>query len=150
MDKLSFQDAAPRFAIGVLSRRTGVNIETVRYYERVGLLPAPARSEGGHRLYGRGHMLRLSFVRRSRELGFTLEEIRALLNLAEKRDRPCSEARDIAASHLADVRAKISGLRAMERVLVDMVARCAEDATPECPLIEALFEARPARAGSAL
>ncbi|GJD97577.1 MerR family transcriptional regulator [Methylobacterium iners] len=134
------RDRAPRLAIGALSRRTGVNIETVRYYERIGLLPSPARSEGGHRLYGRGHLMRLNFVRRSRELGFTLDEIKALLELAEKRDRPCAEAREVAAGHLSDVRAKISDLRTMERVLADMVARCANGSTPECPLIEALFD----------
>ena len=90
MDKQTLQDTAPRLAIGALSRRTGVNIETVRYYERIGLLPPPARSEGGHRLYGGGHLMRLNFVRRARDLGFTLDEIRALLELAEKRDRPCA------------------------------------------------------------
>ncbi len=140
MDKQVLQDTAPRLAIGALSRRTGVNIETVRYYERIGLLPPPARSEGGHRLYGGGHLMRLNFVRRARDLGFTLDEIRALLQLAEKRDRPCAEAREVAGSHLSDVRAKIADLRAIEGVLVDMVARCAGGTTPECPLIEALFD----------
>lgn len=140
MDKQVLQDTVPRLAIGALSRRTGVNIETVRYYERIGLLPPPARSEGGHRLYGGGHLMRLNFVRRARDLGFTLDEIRALLELAENRDRPCTEAREVAASHLSDVRAKIADLRTMEQVLVDMVARCAEGSTAECPLIEALFD----------
>lgn len=140
MDKETLRDTAPRLAIGALSRRTGVNIETVRYYERIGLLPPPARSEGGHRLYGGGHLMRLNFVRRARDLGFTLDEIRGLLELAEKRDRPCSEAREVAVGHLSDVRAKIADLRTMERVLVEMVARCAEGTTPECPLIEALFD----------
>lgn len=139
MNKQVLLDTAPRLAIGALSRRTGVNVETVRYYERIGLLPPPARSEGGHRLYGGGHLMRLNFVRRARDLGFTLDEIRALLELAEKCDRPCAEAREVATSHLSDVRAKIADLRAMERVLVDMVARCSEGTTPECPLIEALF-----------
>lgn len=139
MDKETLRDTAPRLAIGALSRRTGVNIETVRYYERIGLLPPPARSGGGHRLYGDGNLMRLNFVRRARDLGFTLDEVRALLELAEKRDRPCAKAREVAAGHLSDVRAKIAGLRTMERVLVDMVARCAEGSTPECPLIEALF-----------
>lgn len=84
--------------------------------------------------------MRLNFVRRARDLGFTLDEIRALLELAEKRDRPCAEARDVAASHLSDVSAKIAGLRTMERVLEDMVARCTGGTAPDCPLIEALFE----------
>src|SRR3546814_8957570 len=89
MDRKNLQDTAPRLPIGMLSRRTGCNIETIRYYEKIGLLPAPARSDGGHRLYGHGHLMRLGFVRRARELGFTLDEIRALLRLAEDRDRPC-------------------------------------------------------------
>lgn len=142
MDKLALRDTTPLFTIGVLSRRTGVNIETVRYYERIGLIPAPARSEGGHRLYGGGHLLRLNFVRRARDLGFTLNEVRALLDLAEQRDRPCAEAREVAAVHLTDVRSKIISLRAMERVLSDMVARCAEGSTPDCPIIEALFDTK--------
>lgn len=140
MDKSALSDTAPRLGIGKLSERTGVNIETVRYYERIGLLPSPARSEGGHRLYGSGHLMRLNFVRRARDLGFTLEEIRALLELAEKRDRPCAEAHEVAVIHLGDVRAKIADLRAMERVLKEMIARCSSDSTPECPLIEALFD----------
>lgn len=143
MDKFALRDTTPQFTIGVLSRRTGVNIETVRYYERIGLIPEPARSEGGHRLYGGGHLLRLNFVRRARDLGFTLNEVRALLDLAEQRDRPCSEAREVAAMHLTDVRSKIASLRAMEGVLSDMVARCAEGSTPDCPIIEALFDLHP-------
>lgn len=140
MDKLALRDTTPQYAIGVLSRRTGVNIETVRYYERIGLMPAPARSEGGHRLYGGGHLLRLNFVRRARDLGFTLDEVRALLDLAESRDLPCAEALDVAARHLEDVRTKIAGLRKMETVLAEMVARCAHGSTPDCPILEALFD----------
>jgi hypothetical protein len=79
-------------------------------------------------------------VRRARDLGFTLIEIRALLELAEQRDLPCAEARVVAAAHLGDVRAKLAALRKMEKVLVEMVARCADGATPECPILEALFE----------
>ena len=107
-------------------------------------MPAPARSEGGHRLYGRGHLLRLNFVRRARELGFTLNEIRDLLELAEQRDLPCAEARVVAAAHLGDVRSKLAALRKMEKVLVDMVARCADGATPDCPILEALFDSEAA------
>src|SRR3546814_17515270 len=83
MDRKSLQDTAPRLPIGVMSQRTGCNIETIRYYEKIGLLPLPARSEGGHRLYGHGHLMRLGFVRLARELGFTLDDIRALLQLTE-------------------------------------------------------------------
>lgn len=139
MDRKNLQDTAPRLPIGMLSRRTGCNIETIRYYEKIGLLPAPARSEGGHRLYGHGHLMRLGFVRRARGLGFTLDEIRALLQLAEDRNRPCAEAREVAVVHLADVRAKIADLRAMEAVLAETVLRCADGKSPDCPLLETLF-----------
>src|SRR3546814_15645927 len=131
MDRKSLQDTAPRLPIGVMSQRTGCNIETIRYYEKIGLLPAPARSEGGHRLYGHGHLMRLGFVRRARGLGFTLDEIRALLQLAEDRDRPCAEAREVAVVQLAAVRAKIADLRAMEAVLAETVLLCADAKTPE-------------------
>lgn len=139
MDRKALQDCAPRLPIGELSRRTGCNIETIRYYERAGLLPKPARSGGGHRMYGTAHVMRLSFVRRARELGFTLDEVRALLRLVDERDRPCAEARDLAARHLEDVRAKIADLRHMEAALDETIARCADGRAPECPLIEMLF-----------
>src|SRR3546814_1949009 len=85
----------------MLSRRTGCNIETIRYYEKIGLLPLPARSDGGHRLYGHGHLMRLGFVRRARELGFTLDERRSLLQMNEDRERPCSEPRMVPYVHFA-------------------------------------------------
>lgn len=139
MDREALQDSAPRIPIGELSRRTGCNIETIRYYERAGLLPRPARSEGGHRMYGTGHVMRLGFVRRARALGFTLDEVRALLRLVDDRDRPCAEARDLAARHLEDVQTKIADLRRMEAALERTIAHCADGTAPECPLIEALF-----------
>jgi len=132
-------------AIGELSRRSGVNIETIRYYERVGLLPAPPRSGGGRRIYGPPESRALSFIRRARELGFTLDEIRTLLALsAEDRRRSCAAVRDVAARHLDDIRAKISDLRAMERVLAKTVARCDAGEAAGCPVIETLSRERPA------
>ena len=128
-----------RLAIGALSKQTACNVETIRYYERVGLLPAPARSSGGYRLYGAGHLKRLAFIRRARALGFSLDEVRTLLKLADERKRPCAEVRVVASRHLGDVRAKIADLRAMERVLKRTLARCARGAGSECPLIEALY-----------
>lgn len=145
MDKAVLRDTTPRLPIGALAKGTGCNIETIRYYERIGLLPHPARSEGGHRMYGRGHLKRLGFVRRARDLGFAVEEIRALLRLVDERDQPCNEARQVASAHLADVRIKIAALRAMEKVLRDMVARCDAGTPPDCPLIEALFDEATAR-----
>jgi MerR family mercuric resistance operon transcriptional regulator len=114
----------------------------VRYYEKVGLLPEPPRTASGYRSYNSTHERRLRFVLRARELGFSLDEIRELLRLVDERDRPCAEARDVAAVHLADVRAKIADLRRMERVLEDVVAQCGDGTLPECPLIETLFQER--------
>lgn len=122
-----------------LARRTGSNLETVRYYEKVGLLPEPPRTAAGCCSYDIAHERRLRFVLRARELGFSLEEIRGLLRLVDERDRPCAEARDVAAAHLADIRAKISDLKRMERVLKDVVIQCGDSTLPECPLIETLF-----------
>jgi len=128
-----------RIAIGVLSKQTCTNIETVRYYERGGLLPVPARSSGGYRLYGTDHLKRLSFIRRARALGFSLAEVRKLLTLADQRRRPCSEVRVVAAAHLEDVKSKIADLRRMERVLKETVARCESDGGSHCPVIDALY-----------
>jgi MerR family mercuric resistance operon transcriptional regulator len=122
-----------------LARRTGSNLETVRYYEKVGLLPEPPRSASGYRTYDTTHERRLRFVLRARELGFSLDEIRTLLRLVDERDQPCAEARVVAAAHLQDVRTKIVDLRRMERVLEKVVAQCGDGTLPECPLIETLF-----------
>ncbi|MBI4240203.1 MAG: helix-turn-helix domain-containing protein [Candidatus Rokubacteria bacterium] len=139
------ETASTRLVIGALSRRTGCNIETIRYYERTRLLPTPARSSGGYRLYGTEHLKRLIFIRRARALGFSIHEVRKLLELAEHRRRPCAEARSLAATHLEDVRAKIADLRVMERVLKETVARCGEGTGRHCPLIDALYRDGTAR-----
>jgi MerR family mercuric resistance operon transcriptional regulator len=131
--------ASSRLTIGPLSKRTGCNIETIRYYERVGLLPAPGRSPGGYRLYEDQHLKRLTFIRRARALGFSIDEVRKLLRLADERKRPCPEVRVVAAAHLQDVRAKIADLRAMARVLTETVAQCTNGKSSDCPLIEALY-----------
>ena len=131
----------PALSIGELSRRTGVNIETIRYYERIKMMPAPARTASGRRVYGAAETRSLAFIRRSRELGFTLDEIRTLLALsAEGGQGTCAEVRELAASHLADVRAKIADLRAMASVLSDAVRRCDAGELPGCPLIETLSQ----------
>ena len=135
------QSGAERITRGRLSKRTGCNIETVRYYERVGLMPDPERSEGGHRLYAEEHVRRLQFIRRCRELGFTIEEIRALLNLVDRRDYTCAEVRDITIAHVDEVRRKIEALRRLERTMSGMIKECNGGAVPECPIIDALFEA---------
>jgi MerR family transcriptional regulator, mercuric resistance operon regulatory protein len=130
--------------IGELSRRSGVNIETIRYYERIKVLPAPPRTASGRRLYGAAETRTLAFIRRSRELGFTLDEIRTLLALsANNTQGACAEVSEFATGHLTKVRAKITDLRAMERVLSDAVRRCAAGEAPGCPLIDALWRSAP-------
>ena len=135
--------ASPHLVIGTLSKRTGCSVETIRYYERVRLLPTPARSPGGYRLYGTQHLKRLTFIRRARALGFSIDDVRTLLKLADERKRPCAEVRVVAAAHLREVRAKIADLKTMERVLKATVARCAEGLGSHCPLIEALYRDTP-------
>lgn len=130
-------------AIGSVAQRTGTNVETIRYYERVGLLPAPARSAGGYRLYGVDHVKRLTFIRRARALGFSIAQVRTLLRLADERKRPCAEVSAVAHAHLEDVRAKIADLKAMERVLKETVAQCANGTRARCPVIEALYRETP-------
>src|SRR5713226_6413554 len=138
MQRSSAGAFAATISIGDLSRRTGCNIETIRYYEKIGLLPAPARSAGGHRVFRIDHLRRLSFVRRARGLGFTLDAVRALLGLAEGRQRSCAEVRRLTEGHLGEIRAKIADLKRMERVLRDTVRLCADGGRPDCPIIEAL------------
>jgi MerR family mercuric resistance operon transcriptional regulator len=123
---------------GELAQQSGCNIETVRFYERLGLLPAPPRTAGGHRDYAPEHLRRLMFIRRSRELGFTLDEVRSLLALVGGGDWTCAEVRAMTLEHLADVRRKIADLEKLGRVLEDMTAQCAGGALPECPIVDAL------------
>ena len=125
---------------GALAARIGCNIETIRYYERVGLLPPPPRSAGGHRLYGEGLVRRLNFVRRTRDLGFSIEEIRELLRLVDGGNYTCREVEKLARDHVREIRRKITDLRRLERVFETMVAQCSGDAVPDCPIIDALFD----------
>jgi MerR family transcriptional regulator, mercuric resistance operon regulatory protein len=123
--------------IGMLSKRTGVNVETIRYYERIGILPKPARSEGGHRLYAEEYQQRLLFVRRARELGFSLDEVRALLGLIG-RHGACAKVKSITDQHIAGIRRRIIELSRLKRALSALVARCRGDQIPECPILDAL------------
>ncbi len=129
---------AGAFSIGELSRLTGVNSETIRYYEKIRLVPVPPRSSGGRRVYGAAERRALAFVRRSRNLGFTLDEIRTLLKLGGPERAPCSEVHDLASRHLTDIRSKIADLRRLERVLTETIAKCANGRAPKCPIIEVL------------
>ena len=128
-----------RLLIGDLATRTGCRVETVRYYERAGVMPAPARSSGGHRLYTLEHLKRLHFIRRCRDLGIGLDRTRELLALVDTGGNTCDEVRVIAEHHLDTIRGKIADLRRMERVMKDMVATCSTGAVPYCPIIDALY-----------
>jgi MerR family transcriptional regulator, mercuric resistance operon regulatory protein len=130
------------FTIGKLSDLTGANIETIRYYEKIGMLPAPPRTESGRRIYGPGESRILAFIRRSRELGFSLNEVRALLRLRAAEKASCREVREIAAHHLEDTRAKLNDLKKLECLLARTVARCSGKAAPDCPVLDILDVAR--------
>jgi MerR family mercuric resistance operon transcriptional regulator len=129
---------AEGLTIGKLSKLTGVNIETIRYYEKINVLPAPWRTESRRRIYGPMEARALAFIRRSRELGFSLDEVRALLRLGGPEKASCREVREIAAHHLDDIRAKISDLRKLERLLAKTVAECTGTTAPECPVLDIL------------
>lgn len=124
--------------IGELGRLTGTKVETVRYYERIGLLAAPERTAGNYRAYGPEHLARLSFIRRSRDLGFSLDQVRALLDLSDDRDRSCEAIDAIAKEHLAEVDRKIADLRALRRELGSMIDQCRCGTVADCRIIEAL------------
>ena len=124
--------------IGKLADAAGVHLETVRYYERIGLMPEPARTASGYRSYGVEHTRRLSFIRRSRELGFGIEEIKTLLALAKPGHTSYADVRSLTIAHLDDVRAKISDLRRLERILASTVDQCSGDKTPACPVLDML------------
>ena len=125
-------------SIGRLAKQSGVNIETIRYYERIGILPEPTRSEGGYRLYRPDDAERLRFVRRARDLGLSLDDVRRLLSLADQESSSCRKVLDLAAHHLTDIRARIDDLKRMEQVLSRLVQACAKGELPKCPLLEAL------------
>ena len=124
--------------IGTLATATGTKVETIRYYERIGLMPEPARSAGNYRTYGSAHVARLRFVRRSRDLGFTIEQIRALLDLADQRDRDCAVVDAIAREHLLAIERKIADLNALRVELRALIDCCAGGTIARCRIIEAL------------
>jgi DNA-binding transcriptional MerR regulator len=127
-------------AIGKVSEATGVKIPTIRYYEQIGLLPAPPRTGGGRRTYDIKDAQRLTFIRHSRELGFDLEAIRALLALQDSPNQSCSDADTIATSRLAEVREKIASLKALEAELERMVVGCSHGRVETCRVIEILAD----------
>ncbi len=128
------------YAIGEVSKFTGVNIETVRYYERIELMPKPDRTAGGNRQYNEPQLKQLFFIKRARELGFSIREIRALLAMALNTEFTCGEVHGMTIEHLASVQEKIVSLRRLEVALTDMAAECSRGDVPDCPILDTLFD----------
>ncbi len=127
------------YKIGVIARKTGLGAETIRYYEQIGILPEPERAANGYRLYDDQHLKRLRFVKRARELGFSLDKVRSLLSLSEQKDMTCRSVRTIAEEHLNEVRRNIADLQAMEELLEAAVQPCPGDSSTVCPILDVLF-----------
>lgn len=130
-------------SIGVLSEQSQVHIETIRYYERIGLLPAPPRTETGQRIYDASHLKRLIFIRRSRELGFSLGQIRDLLGLTQGHSLTCKEVKRLTEQHVSEIRRKLKDLEKLERTLTELAARCHGDEVRHCPILEVLGASAP-------
>ncbi|MCR9193852.1 MAG: helix-turn-helix domain-containing protein [Hyphomonas sp.] len=124
---------------GELARRAGCNIETIRYYEKIGLLDTPARSDAGHRLYEGEDEARLNFILRGRELGFSIDELRSLLSLVDSGNHTCAEVLALTRQHLASVQDKIADLQRLEATLGAIADNCTGDRATECPVIDALW-----------
>jgi MerR family transcriptional regulator, copper efflux regulator len=128
-----------KLTIGELAQQSGIHLETIRYYEREGLLPAPPRTPGGHRAYGPSASQRLRFIKRAQELGFTLAEIRELLDLRREPDQLCIEVTQQVDTKLAEVQRKIRHLQAIERALVRLKDSCEGQChVSDCPILESL------------
>ena len=128
------------FTIGNLARETGCKVQTVRYYEEIGLMPPAVRTAGNQRRYKDVHVARLAFIRHSRELGFSLDAIRELLSLSDDPDQPCEQAHDVAHAHLEDVERRIASFVALRDELKTMVRRCKRGRTGDCQIIEVLAD----------
>ena len=127
-------------SIGQLSSRTGVKVPTIRYYEKMGLLAPPDRSQGNQRRYEPDALRRLSFIKHARDLGLKIESIRELIDLADDPTRPCAEADRIAREHLSAVQDKIARLKRLERELNRIASRCTGHTIGECYVIQALSD----------
>lgn len=128
------------YSIGDLSRRTGVKVPTIRYYEQMGLIAAPDRSEGNQRRYERAELERLTFIRHARDLGFPIEAVRELLSLSGHPDEPCERADQIAREQLVEVREKIGRLQKLEQELDRIVSHCGNHTVGDCYVIRALSD----------
>ncbi|MGC9270904.1 MerR family transcriptional regulator [Acidiphilium sp.] len=134
--------ADPALPIGAVARRSGCSIETIRFYEKSGVLPRALRTEGGRRVYDRSDVARITFIRRARELGFSLDAVRDLLALADGRRDACEQVQSLAQHHLEEIIGKINDLTRMQTVLGALITRCAQGDDTACPLIAALSDDR--------
>ena len=130
--------------IGELARAAETNAETIRYYERIGLLPAPPRTSGNYRDYSAAHVSRLSFTRRARDLGFSIDQIRALLGLSDQKNKLCDAVDAVAREHLAEVKRKLADLTALRRELESLIGQCRHGTIADCRILEALAPAETA------
>ena len=130
------------FTVGDLATQSGCKVETVRYYEKTGVMPDPPRTEGGHRIYSLDHLKRLVFIRRSRGLGFSIDQVRNLLRFVDEPDHTCGEVRDMAMQQVQDAQKKIDDLKHLQKALREMSARCkgGRYKVEDCPIVDALFE----------
>lgn len=128
----------PQFTIGHLSRICGCKLQTIRYYEQIGLMPPPERTAGNQRIYDARHAARLTFIRHSRELGFTLAAIRELLRLADHPERSCATVDKIARDQLVEVESRIKRLAALRAELKRMVNECQGGTVADCRIVEVL------------
>jgi len=136
---MSFTTTCAPITRGEIAKRSGCNLETVRYYEKIGLLLPPKRSAGGHRLYDLDDQRRLRFILRGRELGFSIEELRSLLSLIDTNTYTCGDIHELTINHLESVRQKIVDLKRLEGTLTGIADECRGGAIPECPVIDALW-----------
>ena len=126
--------------IGDLGRKTGCKVQTIRYYEQIGLMPAPSRTSGNQRRYNPGHAERLAFIRHSRELGFSLDAIRELLDISDDPERSCETVDRIVRDQLEEVDRRIRSLKAMKGELERMILQCTGDKVADCRIIEVLSD----------
>jgi MerR family mercuric resistance operon transcriptional regulator len=135
---MSDRDSGRGLQRATLAKRTGCNLETIRYYEKIGMMHDPPRTASGYRVYDESDVSRLRFILRARELGFAIDEIRGLLEPVDGGTQTCAEVKERTERHLADVRAKIADLRRIERVLATTASLCSGKDVPECPVLDAL------------
>ena len=133
-----------KYSIGQLAKKTACKVETVHYYEKVGLMPEPPRTEGGHRIYSLPHVKRLNFIRRSRDLGFRIEQVKELLKFIDEPNHYCGEVKAMAMQQARVVQEKIDDLQRLKSALNEMVTHCTSGDKPvdDCPIVDALFTER--------